>query len=225
MKITFNVTPLEELGERIGKMTPEALGAFTVEALNSTVDRAYDLSRAAMLRGINLTDAYIQRSMKVEHATPRKPEASIVTFGGRGHITNLSHYGAMQMTGAVNWSNERILAEQGKFAAWPGWTRRKGNLALGIAPDQKAVGKSVEVVRGRRKPMKPVFSIPGKRDKDGNLILFSRNAADKIEAKTGPSPYQLFRTAIPLIRDDVTEDLQQAVVDVATREFQKALTP
>lgn len=224
MKLTFKLTELEDLAGRLGRITPETLGAFTVGALNETVDRAYDLSRRAMLRGINLTDSYIQRSMEVQHATPSRPEAAVTTFGGRGHITNLSHYGAMQLTAAVNWTNERILAEQGKFAAWPGWTRRKGNLALGIAPNEKAVGKSVEVVRGRRKPMKPVFSIPGKRDKDGNLILFSRNEADKVQAKTGPSPYQLFRTAIPLIYEDVSADLEKAVVDAAERELQKALS-
>jgi hypothetical protein len=130
----------------------------------------------------------------------------------------------MQQTRAVNWSNERILAEQGKFAAWPGWTRRKGNLGLDIPVNEKAAGKSVEVVRGRRKPMKPVFSIPGKRDKDGNLILFSRDAAGKVQAKTGPSPYQLFRHAIPLIYDQVADDLQDAVIEVAERELQKALS-
>lgn len=220
MKVAFKLTELEALADRLGVLTPSG---FSVGAINQVLDSTYDLLRTTMLSGINLTDEYLQRSMQVERATESKPEASITTFGGKPYLTNLSHYGAMQETRAVNWTNEAIQAAGHKLGNWPGWTRRKGNQPLGIEPNRKAAGKSVEVVRGRRKSMKPVFSIPGKKDKEGNLILFSRNEADKVQAKTGPSPYQLARHAIPLIYDNVADDLREAVIDAAEREFTKAL--
>ena len=74
---------------------------------------------------------------------------TITAFGGRAYITPLSHYGALQLTRDVTWSNERILAEGHRFTDWPGWTRRTGNEALGISVNQKAAGRSVTTVVAR----------------------------------------------------------------------------
>lgn len=223
--ITIDIDPLTALADRLAGLSAEQVGKIVVGAINQTADSAYELGRKTILQGINLTDSYVQRRMQVEHATEQKPTAAIVAFGGRGNLTSLSHYGAMQLTESVNWSNERIQAAGHKFGPWPGWTRRTGNSAIGIAEGSKAAGRSVEVVTGRRKKMGPAFAIPGKTDNDGNLIVFRRKkGSDTIEALTGPSVYQLFRVAAGQIEDRVSDDLAQSVIDVAERSFRETLT-
>lgn len=214
---------LEELVANLGALTPEALGALLVETINEQADSAYDLARGRMLAGINLTDQYVQRKMRVEHATANAPVATIVASGARKDMTSLSHYGAMQEAKKVNWSNERIRAAGHKFGPWPGWTRRTGAAGVGIAEGLKAAGKTVEVTRGKRMRLGSQFSIPGKKDNDGNLIIFRRNKAGKIESLAGPSVYQLFRVAAGLIEDHVGDNLESAIADAAERQLKKAL--
>lgn len=222
-RITINTDPLVAFGDRLSRLTPEQLGSYVVDAINETVDSAYELGRQRILNGINLTDEYIRRKMQVEHATAKKPTASIVAFGGRAFMTNLSHYGAMQETKNVNWSNSRIQLMGIEFGRWPGWTKRTGNAALGIPVDQKAKGRSVEVIKGRRKTIKPAFGIPGKVDADGAPVVFRRDG-DKVKALTGPSVYQLFRVAAEQIEDQVAGDLEQSVIDVAERRLREELS-
>jgi len=220
LKIT--VDPLTEFADRLADLTPAELGRFVVGAINDTADSAYELGRKRMLRGINLTDEYVQRKMQVQHATEKKPTATITAFGGRGFLTGLSHYGALQGHKDVTWTN-REIAGFTKFGPWPGWTRRTGNQALGIPVDRKASGIGVEVVKGRRKKIGPAFAIPGKKDADGNQVVFRRDVGGKVEALTGPSVYQLFRVAAGQISGQVGEDLEQAVIDAAERRLREEL--
>jgi hypothetical protein len=160
--------------------------------------------------------------MQVEHATASKPEATITAFGRM--TTSLSHYGAMQETRAVNWSNDRILSMGKTFAKWPGWTQRTGSVGLGIDEDEKAAGKTVEVTKGSRKRLGSQFSIPGLTDNDGNLLIFRRKkGSDKLESLMGPSVYQLFRVAATAIEGDTAEHLAAAVIDLAERQLKKAI--
>lgn len=222
--IKIDTEQLLRFAERLALSTPEQLGHSIVSVLNQTTDNAYELGRKRILNGINLDDVYVKRKMKVEHATEKKPEASIVAFGGKGFITSLSHYGAMQETRRVNWTNARILAAGKRFGPWPGWTKRTGNEGIGIAPDTKAAGRSVEVVRGRRKVIGPTFSIKGKKDAEGNLVVFRRKAGSQsIEALTGPSVYQLFRVAATAIEGQVADDLEQAIIAAAERQLRENL--
>lgn len=224
--VKIDATQLDALTAKLGTLTPERVSALAVDAINTTADSAYDLARKTILGGINLTDEYVQRKMAVEHATESKPEASIVAFGGKGFTTSLSHYGAMQLTGADNWTNARIQADGHKFGKWPGWTRRTGNAKLGIAADTKGIGRSVEVVSGNRKKLGRAFSIAGKTDTDGNPLVFQRIPGSKKSARvlSGPSVYQLFRVAAGKIEDQVYGDLSAAVIDLAERQFEKALS-
>lgn len=220
--VKIDATQLDKLVSTLGTITAAELSGLLVETINDQVDSTYELARGRMLRGINLTDDYVQRKMRVEHATPSMPTASIIASGARKDMTSLSHYGAMQETMAVNWSNDRIAAKH-KFGPWPGWTRRTGAPALGIAADLKAAGKSVEVTRGKRMRLGSQFSIPGKKDNDGNLVIFRRNAAGKIESLQGPSVYQLFRVAAGLVEDEVGDNMERAIGDAAERQMKKAL--
>lgn len=208
--IKFDIDPLSSLAGQLEKLTPEKFGEAIVEAVNDTVDRAYDLGRQRMLGGINLTDEYLKRKMLVERATEQRPVAKITAFGGNDFLTNLSHYGAMQEKQDVvgNGSNRRL----------------KGNAAFGIPVGQKAAGRSVEVVKGQRKNIKSAFGIPGRNDGSGTPIVFRRIEGTRtVEALLGPSVYQLFRIAAKGIEGSVGDDLEQAVIDAAERRLQEAL--
>lgn len=219
----IDVTQIEALADRLAGFTPEQINSLIVDGINDTVDSAYELSIKTMLRGINLTEEYLTRKMRVDHATAQKPSASIVAFGGRGNLTSLSHYGAMQLTEDVRWSNDRIAAAGHKFGKWPGWTKRTGSAALGIAADKKAAGRSVEVIKGQRKKLGPAFAIPGKVDGDGNQVVFTRKG-ETVQALTGPSVYQLFRHTAERIETVVADELQTSVMNIAQRNFMESLT-
>jgi len=222
-EIKFELQPLTEFADRLARLTPAELGRTYVQAINETVDSTYDLARARMLRGINLTDDYVQRKMKVEHATEKKTSASIVAFGSGKFTTALSHYGAMQSDKAVTWDNARIAAFT-EFGPWPGWTKRVGNPALGINPDRKADGISVEVVKGQRKNIKGAFGIRGKTDSNGTPIVFRRKGNSRtVEALTGPSVYQLFKIAAKGIQGQVSTDLETAVINAAEQRLREIL--
>lgn len=222
--IKVDVGKIEALAKSLGEFTPEQLGALTVDAINTAAESAYELSRKTMLRTINLTDAYVQDKMQLESATAKSPTATITALGGkRADMTSLSHYGAMQESKAVNWSNARIQAMGKKFGKWSGWTRRTGFAALDIAADRKADGKSVEVTRGSRKRMGSQFSLAGKKDREGNLLIFRRDNAGKIQALMGPSVYQLFRAAATDIEGQVADDLEATLIEMADKALQRAI--
>jgi hypothetical protein len=79
----------------------------------------------------------------------------------------------------------------------------------------------VEVTSGSRKPIEHGFTMPGKRDSAGNMLVFTRDRNNKVRSRSGPSVYQLFRVAGALIEDQVYGDLERAVVDSAERQFLK----
>ncbi len=228
--IKIDVSNVEGLADTLGKLTPEHIGEITIDAINSVADKTYDISRKTILRGVNLTDSYVQRRMVVEHATKQKPEAAIIAFGGKSFLTSLSHYGAMQQTQAVTWTNERILADGHKFGKkWPGWIRRTGDAARGIAVGEKTGGVSVNVTSRKQLKTSKAIIVPNIKDRDGNSLVFKRVGGSgrkdsKLQALTGPSVYQMFRTAIPLIQDEAFDNLEREVTDAAVSIFEKELT-
>jgi hypothetical protein len=230
--VKIGVDEVDALAQRLSELSPDAIGALLVDAINETTDSAYELARKAILGGINLTDSYVQSHMAVEHATANKPEASIVAYGGKGHTTSLSHYGAMQLTKSITWSNARIEDEGHKLTdKWPGWVRRTGDEARGIAYGAKTAGVSVQVTRGTQKTLKTSKAIlmPGIRDSEGNAMVFKRVAGSgreksKLQALQGPSVYQLFRVAGAAIEQQVYGDLERSVMDAAERHISKELT-
>lgn len=226
--IKIDVAQLEAFADKLATLTPEKVGALLVDAVNETADSAYELSRKAILSGINLTDTYVKSHMRVEHATARKPEAAIVALGGKGHTTGLSHYGALQETKKVTWSNERIESLGHTLSAkWPGWVRRSGDEARGIDEGDKTAGVSVQVTASRKKlQTSKAILMPGVVDREGNTLVFKRVGGSgrkdsKLKALQGPSVYQLFRVAGEKIEGQVYGDLERAVVDAAERQFLK----
>lgn len=212
---------LEKLVPRLGELTGEALGKVVVRSVNDVAAATYDLARNRMLNGINLTDAYVRRKMDVELATAAKPTATITATGTQ---TLLSEYRRVQHDRQVNWTNARIAAAGHKFGKWPGWTRRTGSQKLGIAPDRKTAGISAAPVG--RTNFGHAFSIPGKRDGSGNLIMFSRSpTTGKIRALLGPAVYQLFSYQVTHIIDDTLDALEDAVSAAVEDAIKEAITP
>lgn len=228
---TVDVRPVLDLADLIGKLGGERLGEVVVESLNEAGESAYELSQKRILRGVNLTEEYVKRRLEKTKATKGRPTYVIESAGS--NTTSLGHYGALVNREPVNWTNDRIK----RFGPWPGWTRRQG--------DDKQAGVSVEVTRGNRKELggsnKP-FIIPGGKfkDKSGNPLIFRgtgnpgrskgesrpghparKKPRQAIEALYGPSVYQLFRSTIPLVRDEIEDDIENrllANVEAAIQE-------
>lgn len=215
--IKIDVSKVEGLAETLGKLTPERAGEITVEAINAVADSAYTLSRKIMLRGVKLTDEYLQKRMKLVYATAKSPTATIIASGDRSDLTSASRYGAMQLYGGVKNPN-----------------RSKGTPSRNIPARNKSIGVSIEVNAGARKHFKSsrVFLAPtgGKWiDSSGNPLVFRRlegrtkTGKDKLVALTGPSVYQLFRATIPMVDGEIQDDLESRVLQVATAAFEKEL--
>lgn len=207
--IRVDVSELVKYSDTLATLTPDALNKQWVQATNLATESAYELSRKTILSGINLTEPYVARKMRVERATDKTLVASILAeTGDRDAYTSLSHYGRMQLTTSTKGS------------------KGKGHPGLSIEAGSKAAGISVEVVKGRRKNLTTGFSIAGKQDKEGNPLVFqrtgqpSKNKKGKVRVLLGPSVYQLFRVAIPKISDQVGEDLEKQVIYAAERLFQ-----
>jgi len=204
--IKIDVASVQGLGDKLSRLTPEALGAATVQAINDTTDSVYQIARTRMTATLSLTDEYIRRKMEVTRATTQTPEATISAVGRRSNMTSLSHYGAMQERKAVN-----------------NPARAKGDEKRGIARGQKAAGISVEVTRGSRKLLAHGFTMPNKRDNSNNLLVFTRDRAGKVRARTGPSVYQLFRSAAQAVAPDAENQLRASLIEQADQAIARAL--
>lgn len=232
MRIEFALRDLEKFGLDLNKLSPEELGSTMVVELNRVGKDAYDLSRKTILRGVGLSDAYVSRKMETREATKTQPTFEIAASRSKkGFETGLGHYGAMPLTKRVRWPDPIEGMKIGPYP-WGMYTPRKD--------DEKPAGASVEVVRGSRKSMGDVFSIPDKVDSEGSPILFigrggrsgsKKETTDrqgrkvgrqKIRRLLGPAVYQLFRTTIPLVRDEIEQDLEAAVVRAAEEYMREA---
>jgi len=231
VRIEFALRDLEKFGLDLNKLSPEELGATMVVELNRVGKDAYELSRKTILRGVGLTDAYVSRKMDTVEATKQIPTFQIVAARKKGFETGLGHYGAMPLTKRVRWPDPIEGMKIGPYP-WGMYTPRKD--------DEKPAGASVEVVRGSRKNLLNAFSIPGKVDSEGSPILFvgrggrsgskventdrqgRKVGRQKIRRLLGPAVYQLFRTTIPLVRDEIEQDLEAAVVRAAEEYMNEA---
>lgn len=221
--IKLDITQVVKAADALSRVSVDELADAMVFAINGTLDKAYELSERRMLSGINLTEQYVESRLETTEATRNRPVGQIAAPIGRKYLTNLSHYDPQQLNVPVNWTNAYIEANHG-FSPWPGWTKRTGAQSIGIAADRKASGRSVSVVRGQRKRVATAFAIPGKKDSEGNNLMFRRSrGTEKIEALLGPSVYQLFRIAAGEIEDQVGDEFESAVVEEANKVLNKIL--
>ena len=206
LALKIDTRELDTLRDRLGEMTGEEIGRATVTALNGVVDRAYELSRERMIAGINLSDDYLRRRMRVEHATKGKPVASITASGARDDMTVLGRFDA-------------------KPRAVPTKTQRPaGPRRVPVQPGQKQAGVTVSVTKGNADFIERGFMLPLKRGKEagGNGFgVFARSRDGTLKHRYGPSVYQLFAYQAQTVSYAAEEDLEETLIEQVTEVLQK----
>lgn len=210
--LKFDTQAVEALARRIAEATGDQVGAASVAALNEVADRTFNLARDRMTAGINLDDPYLRRRMSVRHATPGRPEASIMARGGRSDMTVLGRFDA-----------KPVIVPNVRSGG-------RGNRALGIPAGEKQAGVTVEVIRGQRNEgfVPRGFLLPlrrGRQDGGNGFGVFARGRDGKLRHRYGPSVYQLFAFQAERIEDEVAADLEKTLIEQVDAALQKALTP
>lgn len=210
LALNIDTRQVEAFRDRLAEMSGEEIGRASVTALNEVVDRAYELSRERMIAGINLSDEYLRRRMRVEHATKGKPVASITASGARNDMTVLGRFDA-------------------KPRAVPTKTQRPaGPRRVPVQPGQKQAGVTVSVTKGNADFIERGFMLPLKRGTEagGNGFgVFARSRDGTLKHRYGPSVYQLFAYQAQTVSYAAEEDLAETLIEQGTEVLQKAIEP
>ena len=209
LALKIDTRELDTLRDRLGEMTGEEIGRATVTALNGVVDRAYELSRERMIAGINLSDDYLRRRMRVEHATKGKPVASITASGARDDMTVLGRFDA-------------------KPRAVPTKTQRPaGPRRVPVQPGQKQAGVTISMTKSNVDFIERSFMLPLRRGTQagGNGYgVFARSRDGTLKHRYGPSVYQLFAYQAQTVSYAAKENLEETLVKQVSEVLQK-VTP
>lgn len=210
--LRINMAQVEALTGKIGKLEPAELGSNLVSAINDVADRAYDFARKRMTDSVNLTDDYVRRKMVVQAATAQRPEARITASGAREDMTVLGRYDA-KMILAPRKTTNRARPTTGGLRI-PSGMRQNG-----VEVKVRKTGGDSEIEYGFLQPLRA-----GKTDGGNGLGVFARSKSGVKRHRYGPAVYQLFRTQMPNITDDVGEDLQRTVGDAAEANLREILS-
>lgn len=218
MATTFlkvDVSKIEGLGERLGKLSGEEIAQATVTALNDVVGSTYDITRKRMVSQVNLDDPYIRGKMDVVQATVQKPKATITAFGSKAFVTPLSRY-----------PNEMVLAPRKTTGHQYNNKKRPytGALKLPEGMRQKAVQVSVSR-QGGGATLLYAFMQPlraGAVAGGNGFGIFARDRSGKKLHRYGPAVYQLFKTLIPQLAEEASDDLSTKLLDEVEAQIQKA---
>lgn len=209
--LRINMAQVEALTGKIGKLEPAELGSNLVSAINEVADRAYDFARKRMTDSVNLTDDYVRRKMVVQAATAQRPEARITASGASSDMTPLSRYDA-----------KMILAPRKSPKARPttgGLRLPSGMRQRGVEVQVAKASGGATLLYGFMQPLRAGIEA-GRND----LGVFTRSKSGVKRHRYGPAVYQLFRTQMPNITDDVGEDLQRTVGDAAEANLREILS-
>lgn len=235
LNLVVDAQSVQRLGERLGSFTGKTLTELSTEAVNEVAERTYDLSRQTVKKYVNLSSAYVDRRMQLSRATPGPQPRAVITALAGGTV--LGHYGAVQTVKPVTWTNARITGMGKKFSPWPGWVKRTGDKVRGIPVDTKDAGISVAVSSKGRKVVRSkhgdTFALVKNgiavKDSEGNPLIVRRTGlktkrgTDELQALYGPAVYQLFRTTINVIQNDVTDDLGDTLVRYAEEALDRVV--
>ena len=210
--LRIDMAQVEALTGKIGKLEPAELGSNLVSAINDVADRAYDFARKRMTDSVNLTDDYVRRKMVVQAATAQRPEARITASGAREDMTVLGRYDA-KMILAPRKTTNRARPTTGGLRI-PSGMRQNG-----VEVKVRKTGGDSEIEYGFLQPLRA-----GKTDGGNGLGVFARSKSGVKRHRYGPAVYQLFRTQMPNITDDVGEDLQRTVGDAAEANLREILS-
>jgi hypothetical protein len=210
LDVKFDVSEVERLVGRLGRLTGEEIGRASVSALNDAMDSVYTFARERMNAGINLDDPYLRRRMTVDRATMGKPVATLTASGAREDLTILARYDA----------EPRIVPAKTKRGAAAGPRRTM------LPPGTKQSGVTVGVSKGNRDFIERGFMLPLKRGKEfgGNgLGVFARDRSGKLLHRYGPSVYQLFAYQLQTVSYEAEEELEDALVAGVSAAIEKAI--
>lgn len=209
--LRIDMAQVEALTGKIGKLEPTELGSNRVSAINEVADRAYDFARKRMTDSVNLTDDYVRRKMVVQAATAQRPEARITASGARSDMTPLSRYDA-----------KIVLAPRKSPKARPttgGLRLPSGMRQRGVEVRVAKASGGATLLYGFMQPLRAGVEAGG-----NDLGVFMRSKSGVKRHRYGPAVYQLFRTQMPNITDDVGEDLQRTVGDAAEANLREILS-
>lgn len=209
--LRIDMAQVEALTGKIGKLEPTELGSNLVSAINEVADRAYDFARKRMTDSVNLTDDYVRRKMVVQAATAQRPEARITASGARSDMTPLSRYDA-----------KMVLAPRKSPKARPttgGLRLPSGMRQRGVEVQVAKASGGATLLYGFMQPLRAGIEAGG-----NDLGVFTRSKSGVKRHRYGPAVYQLFRTQMPNIKDDVGEDLQRTVGDAAEANLREILS-
>lgn len=200
---------LEALAPQLANATEQDMSEAVVSALNQTVEETYELSRERITSGINLTDDYVRRRMRVEHATKARPEASIIASGKKPDMTTLRRYDAQQVT--VPMKRPELSRNQGR---------------TGVPRGRKQRAVTVQVTRGSPVSLPYAFMLPLRRGTvaGGNgLGVFLRDRDGDLSHRYGPSVYQLFNYQAQVLLEGTADDLVDDLLNRAEQALLKAI--
>ena len=209
--LRINMAQVEALTGKLGKLEPAELGSNLVSAINEVADRAYDFARKRMTDSVNLTDDYVRRKMVVQAATTQRPEARITASGASSDMTPLSRYDA-----------KMVLAPRKSPKARPttgGLRLPSGMRQRGVEVQVAKASGGATLLYGFMQPLRAGVEAGG-----NDLGVFTRSKSGVKRHRYGPAVYQLFRTQMPNITDDVGEDLQRTVGDAAEANLREILS-
>lgn len=209
--LRIDMAQVEALTGKIGKLEPAELGSNLVSAINEVADRAYDFARKRMTDSVNLTDDYVRRKMVIQAATAQRPEARITASGARSDTTPLARYDA-----------KMVLAPRKSPKARPttgGLRLPSGMRQRGVEVQVAKASGGATLLYGFMQPLRAGIEAGG-----NDLGVFTRSKSGVKRHRYGPAVYQLFRTQMPNITDDVGEDLQRTVGDAAEANLREILS-
>lgn len=213
--VKVDVSKVEGLGERLGKLTGDQIAGATVTALNAVANATYDITRKRMVSQVRLDDPYIRGKMDVAPATLQKPKASIVAFGSRADETPLSRY-----------PNQLILAPRKTTGHQYNNKKRPytGALKLPEGMRQKAVQVSVSREGGGATLLYAFLQplMAGKAAGGNGFGIFARDRSGEKLHRYGPAVYQLFKVLLPTLAEEASDDLSIKVLDEVEAQVQKA---
>lgn len=205
--ITIGIDQIKDLADDLGGASPAEFARAAVLAINETTDRTYELALDRIGTDINLSDDYLRRRMRVDHATPTKPEGTITASGTRSDMTRLARFDAqMQIV-------PRDTA---------GRDRNRGR--LGIPKGAKQQGVNVTVIRGSEKTLDSGFMLRLRQGSaQGDNFGVFRRVGGRLKHLFGPSVYQLFAWQAPRLTTEVADDLERTLIDRVAEQLKGIL--
>ena len=201
----IGIDQVEGLANRLAELGAEDFSKAAIGALNSQIDKTYELARDRITTGVNLTDDYLRRRFAVDKASDKKLEASITARGDRQFMTRLVHYGAT-MT---------IVPRTGK-----GRSRNNGRLGIPQGYKQQGVGVAVKPAGGKYGARLYMLRLRSGSAQGENYGVFYRENG-KSKQLYGPSVYQLFATQLRTMDDEITDGLEQALAEEIDKQIER----